>query len=126
MGIPIEGKNNYTPEYNPIAWHTKYTSVKEFAGKMGLSVRYVQALCREGKISHLMQGKKKFMVDAERAVAELERLGDADVVVFSDVRSKARASRVEFKKKSSSSTRKRTDDRFVENLLKEAINASGK
>lgn len=115
-----------TPVYNPVTWSAKYVSVNEFAKGMGLSPMFIRALCRERKIHHIRQGARKFMIDAQRAMTDLEALGDSEMVVFTDVRSVTQPNRKvkrHYKEHGRKNTQHVQESQFIDSAIADAIGA---
>lgn len=126
MGISTEEVKIDTNAYNPRVWTVRYVSVQDFAGQMGLSVSFVRSLCRANKIAHLRQGSKKFLINAERASRDLDRLEQANATMYSDQRSAKRASGLGYLPKArrrKETVQIRDNEDYLEALLKEAVRA---
>jgi hypothetical protein len=73
--------------------YEKLVSPKEFAQLSGLTLIYVRNLCSRGEIRCLRVGPKKFLLDPEKAFADLGRLIDTGKVVQCTYHKPAKVSR---------------------------------
>lgn len=73
--------------------YVKLVSPKEFAKLSGLSLINVRNLCSRGEIRCLKVGTKKFLIDPEKAFADLGKLIDSRRVVQCTYRKPAQVSR---------------------------------
>lgn len=57
--------------------YPRLVSPSQFAGMAGLTLLYVRSLCSRGQIRCLRVGPKKFLIDPDKAFADIGRLIDA-------------------------------------------------